>query len=338
MNEQSDNFFIHLGGMSALFALMRDGKVSATAFVVGAALCSFADRDGVCWPRREDIGKRVGIPRTATISASLSELLHAGFMERVRLQRGVKYRLHLTPTYTTIASDVAESATSGNLQRSGFRYIGNPGVSESATLGRSDVVETATPEMQSGNPDVAHVRTSSVAETATLITYNQSNNETNNETTKETSSPKPKKGVSPEITEAAARIVVLYAASVKPKSLDKSGSRKVFLSTATRLLTAGFSEADLSRAIRNYAAAAAKTERGSDDVKFRYGFQTFFGPKNEHWRDHLDTDTDAEAVTLPIRNSAEMLDPRAEYEMPQADVDLIIAWEKEQARKVAANV
>lgn len=317
MNEQTDNFFIHVGGMAALFALQRAGRISATAFLVGTTLCTFADRDGVCWPRREDIAKRIGIPRIATISAALTELVATGFVSSTKRQRGNLYRLH-----------VAINATTENPCRIGYCYDRTSAVSESAT---------AEPHIQI--PIVAKSATSVVAVSATSPTYDQSNNETNKETTlREKPKSKSKKNAAPEIAEAAERLVALYASLVKPKKLDKSGSRKVFLATATHLIASGNSEDDLTRAVRNYAAAAAQGERGPDDVKFRYGFQTFFGPKNEHWRDHLDAGQDTEPLSLPIRNHDEMLDPGTEYEMPQADVDLIIAWEKEQARKAAANV
>ncbi len=271
MSNQSDNFFIHVGGMASLFALMRSSRLSTTAFAVGAALCTFADRDGACWPKREEICNRLGIARVPTISAALAELTEAGFVSSSKGQRGNQYRLNLEPTYTMIAPAVSETVTAENPccngNRNGRDFAGT---------------ESDTAEKSCRNA----FRIPAVTESVTTYTLDQSNNETI-ETTPSKITPKPKKTTSPEIAEAAERIVALYAATVKPKSLDKSGSRKLFLSTATRLLAAGHSEDYLSRAIRNYAASAKQTERRPDDIKFRYGFQTFFGPKFEHWRDYI---------------------------------------------------
>ena len=72
-----------------------------------------------------------------------------------------------------------------------------------------------------------------------------------------------------------------FSEAIKPRALDKSGSRKVFLQTAKRLLQSN-SLPDLLAAVDNYAAS----ERGTEQ-KFRKGFQTFFGQKLELYRDYL---------------------------------------------------
>lgn len=279
------NFYIHVGGMAKLFALQQTGKISATSFVVGAALCTFADRDGICWPRREDIGKQIGIARVATISASLSELLQAGFAKRIRLQRGVEYRLHLTPSYTMIAPDVAETATSENSQRSGFRYIGSP-----------DVTESATPEMQFENPDVALSATSIVAETATSLTYYQTNNETNsNNKTRKTrsASQKPKVAMTDDGLAVPPQLRLTWSRAYPGVNLDQEAAKA------------------FAWCVSNPSRAPKK-----DFTRFLHAWLS---------------------RAKPTRDPEEMLDPYAEYEMPQADVDLIVAWEKEKARKAAAH-
>lgn len=97
-----------------------------------------------------------------------------------------------------------------------------------------------------------------------------------------------------EIDAAAERVVDLYAKQVKPKTVDNSGSRKTFLATATRILADGVKEEDLEASIRNYLSARLITERKSrtpaDEIQFRFGFQSFFGPKFEHWRDYVSID------------------------------------------------
>lgn len=90
-----------------------------------------------------------------------------------------------------------------------------------------------------------------------------------------------------QLSEAANRIADHYAKAAKPKALDKSGSRKVFLETLRRILTKGTLEECLIASIDNYADSVQATEKSEDDVKYRHGLQTFFGPKNEHWKDYV---------------------------------------------------
>jgi hypothetical protein len=77
-----------------------------------------------------------------------------------------------------------------------------------------------------------------------------------------------------------------FARLIKPadggaQARDRSGSRKVFRQTAKRLLK-NHSLPDLLQAVQNYAESEAESE-----PRFRKGFQSFFGPKLELYRDFL---------------------------------------------------
>jgi hypothetical protein len=76
----SGHFFLHIGGAEALFTLRQNGKISAVEFMVGMSLCTFADKDGQCWPSRRRIGECVGVHRDKTVSAAISALVEAGFI------------------------------------------------------------------------------------------------------------------------------------------------------------------------------------------------------------------------------------------------------------------
>jgi hypothetical protein len=105
----------------------------------------------------------------------------------------------------------------------------------------------------------------------------------------------PKKQYPGDLDADAEKLVDLYAELVKPKRDDASGSRKVFLGTAKRLLGEGKPSPDMERAIRNYAASRARLEQLEKDPevarRYRWGFQTFFGPKFQHWKDYIAIDS-----------------------------------------------
>lgn len=90
-----------------------------------------------------------------------------------------------------------------------------------------------------------------------------------------------------ELEAAAARIADHYSDVGKPKGKDKSGSRKVFIATLKAILTKGTAEECLIRSIDNYAVTVCESEKSPDDIVYRFGLQTFFGPKNEHWKDYI---------------------------------------------------
>jgi hypothetical protein len=73
-------FFLHLEGAEFLFTLRQNGKISATEFMIGMSLCTFADKDGKCWPSRRRIGECVGVHRDKTLSAAIAALADAGFI------------------------------------------------------------------------------------------------------------------------------------------------------------------------------------------------------------------------------------------------------------------
>lgn len=122
-----------------------------------------------------------------------------------------------------------------------------------------------------------------------------------------------------QLSETADRIVAYYAATVKPKKMDNSGSKTKFAETAKSILQRGTLEECLTRAIDNYATSRAEAEESEDEVKFRFGFQTFFGPKEQHWKDFVKTD-ESETVT----KSAEILN--AEIEECERKVANIPDW------------
>jgi hypothetical protein len=100
----------------------------------------------------------------------------------------------------------------------------------------------------------------------------------------ETASPTTHEGIHITIQETicdSEKLLQAFHAKVKPRALDKSGSRKIFLATATRLLQQ-HRLADLLAAVENYVTS----ERGTEE-KYRKGFQAFFGAKAELYRDFL---------------------------------------------------
>jgi len=78
-------------------------------------------------------------------------------------------------------------------------------------------------------------------------------------------------------------ILKAYSSKVKSKGLDNSGSTKKFKETITNLMNSGVSKERLLRCVDNYSKHCRRTQ---PDEKFRKGFQTFFGPKNQLWRDY----------------------------------------------------
>ena len=93
--------------------------------------------------------------------------------------------------------------------------------------------------------------------------------------------PTKKPNISNPSTQDAERLLSAYADQVKPRSIDRSGSRKTFAATARKLLKS-HPLADLLKAIDHYASLEVDQPK-----KFRKGFQSFFGPKQELYRDFL---------------------------------------------------
>lgn len=81
------DIFIAEESIAALPAL------SGSAAKVLVALASFMEKDGWCSPTREEIGKRAGINRLATISKAVGELKKAGLLDIERPRPIVGYRL-----------------------------------------------------------------------------------------------------------------------------------------------------------------------------------------------------------------------------------------------------
>ena len=290
--------FFNLDAFNALLRLRREQRISWRAVGLGAAIVTFVNNsNGEGWPSRKTLKAITGIDET-DISRVIIELKDTKFLS-VEERKGKTNIIRLT----------LGEITHGCLATRGKIPVGD----QPPSHGRF-----TTKPMGDQPPK-------------------QIKEQTKNKETIPATPSKQKKAVAFNLAEAAENLIAQYADQVKPKRLDKSGSRKRFIETAIRLLAAGNSPADLSRAIRNYAATVAQTERNPDDVKFRLGFQSFFGPQNEHWRDYLDIPEATDTLPNAARPFREMLNPDADYEMPQADVDLIIAWEKEQARKDAIH-
>lgn len=90
-----------------------------------------------------------------------------------------------------------------------------------------------------------------------------------------------------EISEATNRVVESYSVNIKPRRIDNSGSKKRFLETTDNLLRSGIPESDLEAAIQNYRRVLLETEKPGTDPCYRKGFQSFFGPREEVWKDYL---------------------------------------------------
>lgn len=122
--------------------------------------------------------------------------------------------------------------------------------------------------------------------------------------------PKTKKQYLGDLDADAAKLIAMFGEVVKPFKIDNSGSKTDFTATAKKLLSSGVTYDDLERAARNYATVRlveeCKKRNPEEQVQFRWGFQTFYGPKHKHWRDHVsmigaDTDT-------VIRSSGDLSD------------------------------
>lgn len=70
-----------------LSKVLRDEALTPTQRAVAAALWSFMDRAGVCWPSLEKIGGRAGISQRRHVRLALDMLTERGHVERV-LQPG----------------------------------------------------------------------------------------------------------------------------------------------------------------------------------------------------------------------------------------------------------
>lgn len=114
-----------------------------------------------------------------------------------------------------------------------------------------------------------------------------------------------------QISEAAERIADHYGKTAKPKALDKSGSRKVFLETLRKILAKGTLEKCLIASIDNYSASVRLTEKSENDVVYRYGLQTFFGPKNEYWKDFI-LPPEGAGLRRSSNDAVESIDPALE--------------------------
>lgn len=70
-----------LARIKMLMDLRQAGRVSGLAVAIGLVILENAGRDGRCSLSREDIGARAGVRRIPTISAKITELRKAGFMD-----------------------------------------------------------------------------------------------------------------------------------------------------------------------------------------------------------------------------------------------------------------
>ena len=84
----------------------------------------------------------------------------------------------------------------------------------------------------------------------------------------------------------AEKLVEYFHETVKSKLLDRSGSMKIWKTTAKRVLQ-GHTFEELETAVSNYAKASADVE-----AKYRKGFQSFFGKQAETYKDFLVLDAE----------------------------------------------
>lgn len=280
--------YCDLAACNALLFLRRERQVSWRAFGLGMVIASFAEKDtGEAWPSRATLSAITGVKET-DISAVVRELRDAGFLTiEEREGRSNIYRLthpHLAtgsnsvpipeqrPTHPLLAlKPIPEQRPITIKEQLSNKYIAHDDEkqpsSEAETLPATD---TKNPEVEPPSP------------------ASKTKAKTKAKTTKVTPKNRHPAG---DLDADAEKLVNLYAELVKPKRDDASGSRKVFLGTAKRLLAEGKSSSDMVRAVQNYAASRVRLENQEKDPeaarKYRIGFQTFFGPKNEHWRDYV---------------------------------------------------
>lgn len=71
-----------------------DGRLSAADFRVLLALASFANENGVCWPRRATLSKLTGISMT-NISRATTRLMVFGWLSKRQIGETSKYWLQV---------------------------------------------------------------------------------------------------------------------------------------------------------------------------------------------------------------------------------------------------
>lgn len=71
-----------------LSKVLRDDTLTTTQRAVAAALWSYMDRAGVCWPSVATIGQRAGINKRETVRIALDMLTERGHLERVLQPNG----------------------------------------------------------------------------------------------------------------------------------------------------------------------------------------------------------------------------------------------------------
>lgn len=73
-----------------LSAVVQDPALKTTDRAVAAALWSFMDRDGVCWPGHKKLGPRAGLSKRDYLRAALDRLETAGWL-RITVQPSGRY-------------------------------------------------------------------------------------------------------------------------------------------------------------------------------------------------------------------------------------------------------
>lgn len=288
-------------------------SLSGVAVKTMNAIASFMPGRGAgCYPSLAAIGERAGIKREKTLSAAIKELTAAGVMvcERRRRQTNLLRWSNLEPAETAGTRileravsaplnpfEPAKSAPLDSVLEPAVSALVEPAVSAlviPAVSAPLKVTRKETRKVSTAHTHGDEKQPSPEAEAFPVI-------DTENPATeplppsapsqaKPISKATPKKQYPGDLDADAEKLVGLYAELVKPKRDDASGSRKVFLGTAKRLLAEGEPSSDMERAIHNYVASRTRVEQQDKDPeaarKYRWGFQTFFGPKNEHWRDY----------------------------------------------------
>lgn len=332
--------------------------LSGVAVKVLVAVATFMPgRDqGGCYPSLAAIGERTGIKREKTLTAAIKELVAAGVVvcERRKRQTNLLKWANLDPAESagTRIQDPAVSAPPNPLEPavsvpldhvldpavsaqvypavSAPRKVPNEGTQTAIAQNDEKPLspETETPlATDAENPKAEGEKQPPPAEPKKLkLTPPPAEADDGTKSSSKSKAKKPAKAKPPVDAEAAERIVTAYAELVKPRTMDSSGSRKVFLNTAAGLLAKGTSESDLMLAMRNYAASRVQLERQEKDPesarKYRFGFQTFFGPKFEHWRDYLTVTPDSERFVDPDDDN---------WEISEADAAIQLQFERDLA-------
>lgn len=301
---KADGFFTNIPALARLHSLLVTEMLSPFEFTVGSVMCQYMGDKDVCWPTREEISRRTGIRRVATISAAITRLVEIGFISRERTQRGVRYRLR--DSDSSVAHDGSPEEALGALS----------GAAHSATPENPGVAGDATPESGGEESRRSTTRTSGVAGDATPANTLHLKQETKqvcafssegekspsaqpvteakpvDELASPPTTPPPpsakkvakKPTVKTQREQAAERIVDLYRQKVRSRVLDVATPKAHSVKRICEIMQGGVTEEQLTLAVEKCAVHYA-----DKDPQYRVGIRKFFSKgQGDVWRGLLE--------------------------------------------------